>query len=58
MHYVRYVHLTKAKQNHKKKNPTSLQRGCYIRTITASVHLQKKKKKLFVSLKGFDPKTN
>jgi hypothetical protein len=40
--YVRYVHLTKMKNIHKRQNPSSRQRGCYIRTITARVRLQKK----------------
>jgi hypothetical protein len=36
-------------------NPSSQQRKCYIRTITASVQL---KKILVVGLKGLDAKTN
>jgi hypothetical protein len=37
--------------------PSSRQRGCYIRTITAKVQL-KEKKSLVVGLKGLDVKTN
>jgi hypothetical protein len=40
MLYVRYIHLTKAKPI-RRANPSSHQRGCYIRTTTARV--QKKK---------------
>jgi hypothetical protein len=38
------------------KFPSSRQRGCYIRTITAGVQL--KKINLGVGLKGLDAKTN
>jgi hypothetical protein len=37
-------------------NSSSRQRGCYIRTVTARVQLNKKS--LAVSLKGLDAKTN
>jgi hypothetical protein len=50
MLYVRYVHLTKD------ANPSSNQRGCYIRIMTAMV--QFKKKSLVVSLEGLGAKTN
>jgi hypothetical protein len=39
--YVRYVHLTKAKHSRKRQTSSSHQGGCYIRTITASVQLEK-----------------
>jgi hypothetical protein len=38
-----------------RNNPSSRQRGCYIRTITARVQL--KKESLVVILKGLDAKT-
>jgi hypothetical protein len=37
------------------RTPSSRQRGCYMRTITASVQL---KKSLVMSLKGLDVKMN
>jgi hypothetical protein len=40
MLYVRYAHLATAKPIHK-TNPSSHQRGCYIRTMTTRVQLQK-----------------
>jgi hypothetical protein len=39
------------------ENPSSLQRGCYIRTNNARVQLEKKKS-LVVGIKGLDAKTN
>jgi hypothetical protein len=43
-------------QQSKTTDPSSLERECYRRTITASVHLEKKT--LVVSFKGLGAKTN
>jgi hypothetical protein len=52
---MRNVYLTKSQAYSYETNPSSRQRGCYIRTITARVQL---KKTLVVGLKGLDAKTN
>jgi hypothetical protein len=56
MLYVRNAHLTKGQAYSLETNPSSRQRGCYVRTNTARVHLGEKS--LVVSLKGLDAKTN
>jgi hypothetical protein len=56
MQYVHYLHLTEAKPIHKRPNSPSRQRGCYMRTMTERVQLEKKT--LGVSLTGLDVKTN
>jgi ACT domain-containing protein len=38
---VQYIHLSKSKAYSLKTTPSSRQRGCYIRTITARVQLEK-----------------
>jgi hypothetical protein len=40
--YVRYVRLAKDQAYSQQANPSSRQRGCYIRTITARAQLKKK----------------
>jgi hypothetical protein len=50
-----YVHLTKGQAYSLETNPSSRQRGCNIRTITATFQL---KKSLVVSLKRLGAKTN
>jgi hypothetical protein len=54
---VRYVHLTKGQAYSQETKPSSHQRGCYVRTITARVQL-KEKISLIVSLNGLGAKTN
>jgi hypothetical protein len=52
-----YTTLEKGKAYSKETNPSSRQRGYYIRTTTVKVQLQKKKS-LVVNLKGLGAKTN
>jgi hypothetical protein len=46
------VHLTKAKPIHKRQNLSSRQTGCYIRTMTERVQLQKKKSLVIFKVLG------
>jgi hypothetical protein len=55
MVFVRNIHKTKGQAYSEEGDPSSRQRGSYIRTTTTRVHL---KKNLVVGIKGLDAKTN